>query len=127
MWLIAVERSWIGRNVLGNKYPAKRPDVSKNLGNFIVGQLLENLANQAQIGRGQWIAGDIRTLKADPGIVHGAFMMFNQFRDYVDAGVAHAGRLDNAPPDNKVATTQIDYALHLMVPNKFDNGSTVLF
>ena len=102
MRLIAIDRPWLCRDVFGNEYHWKILNIRKNSRNFIIGEMLEHLADQAQIRGGQRVAGDIGQAEADVWKVYGLDVMFNQLRNHVDTDVVYSRCLDNLSPDDEV-------------------------
>jgi hypothetical protein len=58
--------------------------------------------------------------------VHSVFVVFNQFRDHVDAGITYATGFDNLFANRKVAAAQVDDTLYVMIADKFHYEGTVL-
>ena len=127
MRLVAIDRFWASRNTFGDEHVGKAPEIGKSFGNFMVAEMLQHLANQAQACCRQRVNGDIGAKKADERVAHRISMVFNQFRNHVDADIAHAGCFHDPSSDGKVAAAQIGDALHLMIPDELNYGVTVLF
>ena len=105
MRLIAIDGPWLCWDILGHEYHWKVLNVDENFRNFIVGQMLEHLANQAQIRSRQWVACDIGEPEADARKVYRLDVMFNQLRDHVDADILYSRCLDDLSPDDEVTAS----------------------
>ena len=102
MRLVAIDGPWLCWDVFGNEYHWKALNIDENFRNFLVGEMLEYLADQAQIASGQWVARDIGQPEAYAWKVHRLVVMFDQLRDHVDADILYSRCLDDLSPDGEV-------------------------
>jgi len=126
MRLVAVEGPWIYWDVFGDEHHWKVFHVIKNLRDFIVRKMLENLADQAQIRRRQRVAGDVGEAEANVWKVYPLDVMCDQFRDHVDADVVYSRCLDDLSADDEVSAAEIDHTSNPVIPDELDNSVAVL-
>src|SRR6185437_4636232 len=122
---VMVDRLWLRREVFGDQHPWKMGEPRKNLRDLLIGEVLQDLSNQAQIRGRQLVRDDVRAEEADTWPLKLAAMMLDQFRNYVHADVLRLCSSDNSPPHGKVATAKINHAPDPVLTDKAGHGRTV--